>query len=67
MNGPRDLMHTVQAEAPSCKPFIRGSGPWEIYFRDRCQAQGMKELILVRHGLAQHLVSGFTGGWTDLP
>jgi probable phosphoglycerate mutase len=27
----------------------------------------MKELILVRHGLAQHLVSGFTGGWTDLP
>jgi probable phosphoglycerate mutase len=27
----------------------------------------MKELILVRHGLAQHLVIGFTGGWTDLP
>jgi probable phosphoglycerate mutase len=27
----------------------------------------MKELILVRHGLAQHLVRGFTGGWTDLP
>lgn len=27
----------------------------------------MRELILVRHGLAQHLVSGFTGGWTDLP
>jgi probable phosphoglycerate mutase len=25
----------------------------------------MKELILVRHGLAQHLVSGLTGGWTN--
>ena len=25
----------------------------------------MKELILVRHGLAQHLVNGLTGGWTN--
>jgi probable phosphoglycerate mutase len=27
----------------------------------------MKELILVRHGEAEHLVKGITGGWTDLP
>lgn len=27
----------------------------------------MKDLILVRHGEAEHLVRGMTGGWTDLP
>lgn len=25
----------------------------------------MKQLILIRHGEAQHLVEGFIGGWTD--
>jgi hypothetical protein len=29
-----DLMHTVQAERAVMQPFIQGSGPWEIYFRD---------------------------------
>jgi hypothetical protein len=29
-----DLMHTVQAERALMPPFIRGSGPWEIYFTD---------------------------------
>jgi hypothetical protein len=29
-----DLMHTVQAERAIMQPFIQGSGPWEIYFRD---------------------------------
>ena len=28
-----DLMHTVQAEQALMQPFIRGSGPWEVYFR----------------------------------
>ena len=27
----------------------------------------MKELILVRHGEAEHLTKGIVGGWTDLP
>ena len=27
----------------------------------------MQNLILVRHGEAEHHVSGITGGWTDLP
>ena len=27
----------------------------------------MRDLILVRHGEAGHLVHGMTGGWTDLP
>ena len=27
----------------------------------------MQELILVRHGEAEHLVKGIAGGWTDLP
>lgn len=27
----------------------------------------MKELILVRHGEAEHLTKGIIGGWTDLP
>jgi len=27
----------------------------------------MKELILVRHGESEYMVSGLTGGWTDLP
>ncbi|UCE10514.1 MAG: histidine phosphatase family protein [Candidatus Thorarchaeota archaeon] len=27
----------------------------------------MKELVLVRHGEAEHLVKGIVGGWTDLP
>ncbi|MHA1958627.1 MAG: histidine phosphatase family protein [Candidatus Thorarchaeota archaeon] len=27
----------------------------------------MKELVLVRHGEAEHLVKGIIGGWTDLP
>lgn len=27
----------------------------------------MKELILVRHGEAEHLMLGLTGGWTDRP
>ena len=27
----------------------------------------MRELILVRHGEPEHLVKGWTGGWTDTP
>lgn len=27
----------------------------------------MKELLLVRHGQSEHLVSDLTGGWTDTP
>jgi probable phosphoglycerate mutase len=27
----------------------------------------MKELVLVRHGEAEHMVKGISGGWTDLP
>ena len=27
----------------------------------------MKELVLVRHGEAEHLIKGIIGGWTDLP
>jgi len=27
----------------------------------------MKELVLVRHGEAEHLIKGVIGGWTDLP
>ena len=27
----------------------------------------MKDLILIRHGESEHLVQGFTGGWTDMP
>ncbi len=27
----------------------------------------MKELVLVRHGQSEHLVSDLTGGWTDTP
>jgi probable phosphoglycerate mutase len=27
----------------------------------------MDRLILIRHGYAQHMVEGLTGGWTDLP
>ncbi|MHA1957514.1 MAG: histidine phosphatase family protein [Candidatus Thorarchaeota archaeon] len=27
----------------------------------------MKELVLVRHGEAEHLTKGIVGGWTDLP
>lgn len=27
----------------------------------------MKEIILIRHGEAEHLLRGLTGGWTDLP
>jgi hypothetical protein len=29
-----NLMHTVQAERALMQPFIRGSGPWDIYFTD---------------------------------
>lgn len=29
-----DLMHTVQAERALMQPFIRGCGPWKVYFRD---------------------------------
>lgn len=29
-----DLMHTVQAERALMQPFIRGCGPWQIYFQD---------------------------------
>jgi hypothetical protein len=29
-----DLMHTVQAERALMQPFIRGSGPWQVYFSD---------------------------------
>ncbi|MCL4507544.1 MAG: DinB family protein [Chloroflexi bacterium] len=29
-----DLMHTVQAERAMMQPFIRGCGPWKIYFTD---------------------------------
>lgn len=27
-----DLMHTVQAERALMQPFIRGCGPWQVYF-----------------------------------
>ncbi len=29
-----DLNHTVQAERGMMQPFIRGSGPWRVYFAD---------------------------------
>lgn len=29
-----DLMHTVQAERALMQPFILGSGPWQVYFKD---------------------------------
>lgn len=29
-----DLMHTVQAERALMQPFIRASGPWEVFFTD---------------------------------
>ena len=29
-----DLMHTVQAERALMQPFILGSGPWRLYFKD---------------------------------
>ena len=29
-----DLNHTVQAERAIMQPFILGSGPWQIYFKD---------------------------------
>ncbi len=29
-----DLMHTVQAERALMQPFIRSSGPWQVYFKD---------------------------------
>ena len=29
-----DLNHTVQAERALMQPFIRGSGPWQVYFQD---------------------------------
>jgi hypothetical protein len=29
-----DLMHTVQAERAMMQPFIRGCGPWRVYFSD---------------------------------
>ena len=29
-----DLMHTIQAERALMQPFIRGCGPWQIYFKD---------------------------------
>lgn len=29
-----DLMHTVQAERALMQPFIRGCGPWQVYFED---------------------------------
>ena len=29
-----DLMHTVQAERALMQPFIRGCGPWQVYFQD---------------------------------
>ena len=29
-----DLMHTVQAERALMQPFIQGSGPWVVYFKD---------------------------------
>lgn len=32
-----DLMHTVQAERALMQPFILGSGPWHVYFKDHVQ------------------------------
>ena len=32
--GGHDLMHTVQAERALLQPFIKGSGPWQVYFQD---------------------------------
>jgi uncharacterized damage-inducible protein DinB len=29
-----DLMHTVQAERALMQPFMLGSGPWRVFFRD---------------------------------
>jgi hypothetical protein len=29
-----DLMHTVQAERAMMQPFVVGSGPWRLYFKD---------------------------------
>lgn len=29
-----DLNHTVQAERALMQPFILGSGPWQVYFKD---------------------------------
>ena len=29
-----DLNHTVQAERALMQPFIKGSGPWKVYFTD---------------------------------
>ena len=35
-----DLMHTVQAERALMQPFIQGSGPWQVYFRDHFVQSG---------------------------
>lgn len=34
-----DLMHTVQAERALMQPFILGSGPWQVYFKDHIQKE----------------------------
>lgn len=35
-----DLNHTVQAERALMQPFIRGSGPWQSYFKDHLLPAG---------------------------
>ena len=35
-----DLNHTVQAERALMQPFIRGSGPWQVYFQDHVMGSG---------------------------
>jgi hypothetical protein len=29
-----DLLHTIQAEKALMQPFIKGCGPWQVYFQD---------------------------------
>jgi hypothetical protein len=36
-----DLNHTVQAQRAIMQPFIAGSGPWQVYFKDH---------VIVGHG-----------------
>lgn len=35
-----DLMHTIQAERALMQPFIRGCGPWKVYFADHVVGDG---------------------------
>jgi hypothetical protein len=37
-----DLVHTMQAERALMQPFIRGCGPWKIYFEEHLISGGTR-------------------------